>query len=220
LTIPLFPRKTEWVPPCDFPDLSSADEIAIDLETCDPHMETMGPGWARKDGYIVGYAFAVDGWRGYFPVAHEGGGNIDKRLVENFVRRTLELPNTKVMHNAAYDMGWLLSSGFKVNGRIIDTMLAAPLIDENRFSFSLNALGFDYLKEVKSEQGLKEAAGDFNVHAKKELWKLPAMFVGEYAEQDAALTLKLWQHFKTVLRKEEVESIFDLETELLPILVI
>jgi hypothetical protein len=66
------------------------------------------------------------------------------------------------------------------------------------------------LKEVKSEQGLKEAAGDFNVHAKKELWKLPAMFVGEYAEQDAALTLKLWQHFKTVLRKEEVESIFDL----------
>jgi DNA polymerase I-like protein with 3'-5' exonuclease and polymerase domains len=219
LTIPLFPRKTEWVPPPDFPDLSSADEIAIDLETCDPRMETMGPGWARKDGYIVGYAFAVDGWRGYFPVAHEGGGNIDKRLVENFVRRTLELPNTKVMHNAAYDMGWLLSSGFKVNGRIIDTMLAAPLLDENRFSFSLNALGFDYLKEVKSEQGLKEAANDFNVHAKKELWKLPAMFVGEYAEQDAALTLKLWQHFKTVLRKEEVESIFDLETELLPILI-
>ena len=149
-------------------------------------METMGPGWARKDGYIVGYAFAVDGWRGYFPVAHEGGGNIDKRLVENFVRRTLELPNAKVMHNAAYDLGWLLSSGFKVNGRIIDTMIAAPLIDENRFSFSLNALGFDYLKEVKSEMGLKEAAGDFNVHAKKELWKLPAMFVGEYAVQDEA----------------------------------
>ena len=98
-------------------------------------------------------------------------------------------------------------------------MIAAPLIDENRFSFSLNALGFDYLKEVKSEQGLKDAAADFNVHAKKELWKLPAMYVGDYAEQDAALTLKLWQHFKTVLRKEEVESIFDLETEMLPILI-
>ena len=98
-------------------------------------------------------------------------------------------------------------------------MIAAPLIDENRFSFSLNALGFDYLKEIKSEQGLKDAAADFNVHAKKELWKLPAMYVGDYAEQDAALTLKLWQHFKTVLRKEEVESIFDLETEMLPILI-
>jgi len=123
------------------------------------------------------------------------------------------------MHNAAYDCGWLLASGFEIKGRIIDTMIAAPLIDENRFSFSLNALGFDYLKEIKSEQGLKDAAADFNVHAKKELWKLPAMYVGDYAEQDAALTLKLWQHFKTVLRKEEVESIFDLETEMLPILI-
>jgi len=219
VTIPMFPRTTEWVPPYDFPDLSSADEIAIDLETCDPNMEKMGPGWARKDGYIVGYAFAVDGWRGYYPVAHEGGGNLDRRIVENFVKKVLALPNTKVMHNAAYDLGWLLASGFTVNGRIIDTMLAAPLIDENRFSYSLNALGFDYLKETKSEQGLRDAAHDFNVHAKKELWKLPAMYVGDYAEQDAALTLKLWQHFKTVLRKEEVEAIFDLETELLPILV-
>ena len=52
------------------------------------------------------------------------------------------------MHNAAYDLGWLKASGFKVNGRICDTMLAAPILDENRFSFSLNSLGYDYLKET------------------------------------------------------------------------
>jgi len=98
-------------------------------------------------------------------------------------------------------------------------MIAAGLVDENRFSYALNSLGYDYLKDVKSEQGLKEAAADFGVHPKKELWKLPAMFVGDYAEQDAALTLKLWQYLKTQLAKEEVESIFELETELLPILV-
>jgi DNA polymerase I-like protein with 3'-5' exonuclease and polymerase domains len=219
VTIPLFPQQTEWVPPSNFPDLSDAKEIAIDLETCDPNMERYGPGWPRNDGYIVGYAVAVDGWSGYFPVRHQGGGNLDQGLVERFIRRVLLLPADKVMHNAAYDCGWLLASGFEIKGRIIDTMIAAPLIDENRFSFSLNALGFDYLKEIKSEQGLKDAAADFNVHAKKELWKLPAMYVGDYAEQDAALTLKLWQHFKTVLRKEEVESIFDLETEMLPILI-
>ena len=219
MTLPLFPRQTEWVPPEKFPDLSDAKEIAIDLETCDPNMEKYGPGWPRNDGYIVGYALAVDGWSGYFPVRHQGGGNLDQGLVERFIRRVLMLPVDKVMHNAAYDCGWLMAHGYEVKGRILDTMLAAPLIDENRFSYSLNALGYDYLKEIKSEQSLKEAASDFNVHAKKELWKLPAMFVGEYAEQDAALTLKLWQHFKTVLRKEDVESIFDLETELLPILI-
>lgn len=53
-------------PPQSFPDLSQATEIAIDLETCDPNMERFGPGWPRRDGYIVGYAFAVDGWKGYF----------------------------------------------------------------------------------------------------------------------------------------------------------
>jgi DNA polymerase I-like protein with 3'-5' exonuclease and polymerase domains len=182
-------------------------------------MESMGSGWPRRDGYIVGYAVAVDGWAGYFPVAHGGGGNLDRGVVERWLRGVLATPADKIMHNAAYDLGWLRASGFEVNGRIFDTMLAAPLLDENRFSFALNSLGFDYLKEVKSEQGLKESAQDFGVHPKKELWKLPAMHVGEYAEQDAALTLKLWHHFKALLQREEVQSIFELETEVLPVLV-
>lgn len=214
----MFPTPTEWVPPQSFPNLSTAKEIAIDLETCDPNMESFGPGWPRGDGYIVGYAVAVDGWAGYFPVAHGGGGNLDRRVVERWVRDVLATPADKIMHNAAYDAGWLGASGFTINGRILDTMLAAPLLDENRFSYSLNALGFDYLQEVKSEQGLKQAAADFGVHPKKELWKLPAMYVGEYAEQDAALTLKLWQHFKIKMRQDEVESIFNLETEVFPVL--
>jgi len=219
MTMPLFPVQTDWVAPSTFPDLSSASEIAIDLETCDPHLEDMGPGWPRKDGYVVGYAVAVEGWKGYYPVAHEGGGNLDKRMVERWIQEILSTRADKIMHNAAYDMGWLLATGFTINGRICDTSIAAPLIDENRFAYSLNSLGFDYLKEIKSEQGLKQAANDFGVHPKKGLWRLPAMYVGNYAEQDAALTLKLWQHFKILMRQEEVESIFELESELLPILV-
>lgn len=182
-------------------------------------MESMGPGWPRKDGFIVGYAIAVDGWKGYFPIAHQGGGNLDERVVNRWIKKVLELPADKIMHNAAYDLGWLRASGFTVNGKIYDTMIAAPLIDENRYSYALNSLGFDYLKEIKSEQGLKDAASDFGVHAKKELWKLPAMYVGEYAEQDAALTLKLWHHLKVLVKRDEVESIFNLEIELLPVLI-
>jgi len=208
----------EWTPPQNFPDLSEAKEIAIDLETCDPNMEKFGPGWPRKDGYIVGYAVAVDGWCGYYPIAHGGGGNLDKKIVESWITEIMLLPCPKVMHNAAYDLGWLWASGFKVEGKIIDTMIAAGLVDENRFSYALNSLGFDMLKEVKSEEQLKKAAADWGVHPKKELFKLPANFVGSYGEQDAALTLKLWHHLETLLRKEEVESIFELETEMLPIL--
>ena len=212
-------RPVEWVAPDKFPDLSQAEEIAIDLETRDDNLKSLGPGWPRKDGYIVGFAVAADGYKGYFPIRHEGGGNLDEAMVKRWVASVLRLPCPKVMHNAAYDLGWLKAEGFEVNGVIYDTMLAAPLIDENRFSYSLNALGYDYLQEVKSEQALKEAAEDFGVDAKGGLWQLPAMYVGAYAEQDAALTLKLWHHFKTVLRKEELESIFELETELLPTLI-
>lgn len=218
-TLPMFPVNSEWVAPQTFPNLSTAKEIAIDLETCDPNLESFGPGWPRNDGYPVGYAVAVDGWSGYFPVAHEGGGNLDKRMVEKWMKDVMATQADKIMHNAAYDIGWMRAAGIdKINGRIIDTMLAAPVLDENRFSYSLNSLGFDYLKEIKSEQGLKQAAADFGVHPKKELWKLPAMYVGEYAEQDAALTLKLWQHFKIKLRQDECEAIFDLETRVFPVL--
>jgi DNA polymerase I-like protein with 3'-5' exonuclease and polymerase domains len=48
------------------------------------------------------------------------------------------------------------------------------------------------------------------------MWKLPARFVGGYGEQDAALTLKLWDYMKGELEKQELWSVFDLETRVLP----
>ena len=66
------------------------------------------------------------------------------------------LPNTKIFHNAQYDVGWLEASGIKVHGPIVDTMIAAALINENRFSYSLNALSVDYLNEIKAETELEK----------------------------------------------------------------
>ena len=217
--MPLFPVQTEWVAPQSFPNIFDAPEIAIDLETRDPNLETNGPGWPTKDGEVVGYAVAVEGWKGYFPIAHEGGGNLDRGLVNRWMKDVCECKADKVMHNAPYDLGWLIASGFTVNGDIHDTMIAAALLDENRFSYSLNNLGRDYLNEIKSERDLKQAAADFGVHPKKELWRLPAMYVGTYAEQDAKLTLDLWQDCKRRMRKDELDTVYQLEKDLLPILV-
>ena len=44
IQVPLFKPQTEWLPPENFPDLSSYDEIAIDLETKDPDLIKMGSG--------------------------------------------------------------------------------------------------------------------------------------------------------------------------------
>ena len=73
-------------------------------------------------------------------------------------------------------------------------------------------------KKAKSEALLYEAAKEWGVNAKAEMYKLPAMYVGPYAEQDADLTLRLWQYFKVELIKQELSSIFDLETRLFPCL--
>ena len=167
------PKGTEWIAPSMLPDLSGAEEIAIDLETRDPNIKKQGPGWPRKDGNIVGFALAVEGKKLYLPVSHEGGGNLDKKKVYKYVQDVLNLQSDKIFFNAAYDVGWLQAEGFKVNGKIIDAMIAAALIDENRFTYSLNALGFDYLKEIKSEADLKDAAAQFGVDPKAELYKLP-----------------------------------------------
>ena len=58
-------ENNEWLPPERLPDLTNADEIAIDLETYDPGLKEKGPGWARNQGKVVGVALAVDGWKGY-----------------------------------------------------------------------------------------------------------------------------------------------------------
>ena len=49
MQIPLIQPQTEWVMPDGYPDLAGYREVAIDLETKDPNLITMGSGWARKD---------------------------------------------------------------------------------------------------------------------------------------------------------------------------
>jgi DNA polymerase I-like protein with 3'-5' exonuclease and polymerase domains len=211
--------KSEWVPPLELPEIFDAKQIAIDVETKDPNLKSNGPGWPTGDGEVVGYAIAVDGWSGYIPIRHEHGGNLDEKIVNRWLKKVFESPADKIMHNAQYDAGWIKQMGFDINGRIIDTMLIASILDENRFSYSLNAISYDVLGKVKVEKGLTEAARSFGLDPKAEMFKMPAMYVGPYAEADAELTLELWNYFQVELGKEDLWQIANLELDLLPCLV-
>ena len=219
LQMAMFAPKSEWVPPAELPDIFDAKQIAIDVETRDPNIKSNGPGWPTGDGEVVGYAVAVDGWSGYIPTRHLGGGNLDERIVNKWLKKVFESPADKIMHNAQYDAGWIRQMGFTINGRIIDTMLIASLLDENRFSYSLNALSYDLLGEVKQERTLQDAAREFGLDPKAEMWKMPAMYVGPYAQVDAELTLKLWNYLSAQLTQEQLWPIANLELKLLPCLV-
>ncbi len=213
----LFDEKV-WFPPEHLPDLSGEKLIAVDVETKDPHLRDLGPGWVRNDGRLIGIAVAASEWSAYLPIAHEGGGNMAKDLVLRWLQDQLDHGMSVVFHNAQYDLGWLLSEGITVKGRILDTMIAAPLLDENRFSYSLNALGSTYLGQRKAEEDLRRAASQHGVDAKAEMWKLPAERVANYAEMDATLTLSLWNVLHKKLVEDDCEKILETELALLPMI--
>ena len=210
---------TEWVAPTEFPDLRKADEIAIDLETRDPDLKTLGSGSIIGNGEVVGIAVAVDGYKNYFPIAHGTGPNMDRDRVLRWFKDVCESPAIKIFHNAMYDVSWIRNLGIKINGLIIDTMVAASLIDENRFSFTLNSLSWKYLNKGKNESLLTKAAKERGLDPKADMWKMPASEVGAYAEEDAALTLELWHHFERIIIEEDLQNVFNLETDLFPCLV-
>ena len=215
----LFTPQTEWVVPEELKDLRGHKEIAIDLETCDPELTERGSGSVTGRGRIVGIAVAVEGWSGYYPIAHEGGGNMDKKLVLNWLQDLFKQDAVFVFHNAMYDVCWLRSSGITPPAKIVDTMIAASLVNENRWSFRLDALAKEYAGIGKDEAVLQAAAREYGIDAKKDMWKLPSMFVGQYAERDAESTLKLWHRMKIELSDQDLWTIFDMETKLFPCLV-
>ena len=213
-------KKHIWSAPSEYKDLSEAEEIAIDLETRDEGINKgLGAGWAVGKGEIIGFAVATEGWQGYYPFGHFGGGNLIKEQVLKYMHDICNLPCRKIFHNAQYDVGWLKAYGIDVKGEIVDTMVAGALIDENRYTYKLNALGKDYVGELKAETDLIEAAKAHGVDPKMEMWMLPAEHVGYYAEQDARLTYLLWQRFKHEIHRQNLETIWNLERELLPIVI-
>jgi DNA polymerase I-like protein with 3'-5' exonuclease and polymerase domains len=219
MQIPIFKPQTEWLPPEEFPNLSKHKEIAIDLETKDPELIKMGSGSVTGKGDVVGVAVAVPGWSGYYPIAHEGGGNMDRKKVLKWFQDVLSTPAVKIFHNAMYDVCWIRALGLSINGKIVDTMIASAIVDENQMRYDLNNCSKRYTGKTKNETDLYQAAKDWGVDPKAEMYKLPAIYVGAYAQKDAEITLELWKELKKEIDYQDINSIFDLETELFPCLV-
>ena len=185
-------------------DLDGITTVAVDLETYDPNLKTKGLGAIRGDGFVCGVAIATGKDTVYFPLSHSDTNlSLDKKLKlwEILDEKLFQNKNiTKVFHNAMYDVCWIRAvTGKKMKGRIVDTMVAASVIDENRFRYSLDSLSKDFLKEKKGGYDLQEKTLVWSKGTIKDpmsnMHKLPASIVKDYAKQDVNLTLKLWKLF-------------------------
>jgi len=214
-------------------DLKGVDTVAVDIETYDPNLKTKGLGAIRNDGFICGIAVATEKETAYFPLRHSDiftDYKRDEKIWNVLNEKIFQNENiTKVFHNAMYDVCWIRAvTGMKMKGRIVDTMIAASVIDENRFKYSLDSLSKDYLNEEKYKYDLQQKTLEWSGGTVKDpmtnMHKLPASIVKEYAKQDVNLTYKLWNLFnkkidEILYTKDDGEQktcrqIFELETKL------
>lgn len=210
----------------NLPDLSGAARIGLDTETKDPGLEAgLGPG-ARRGGYIAGISVAVpegDSW--YLPIAHEGGGNLDKEQVLRWASEQLSRPNQpKVGANLLYDLDFLSVAGVEVAGPFLDVQVAEPLINEFRFSYSLETLATHYLGTGKDSDELYQYCADhYGGRATRKaqigrVWKVPGGVAAAYAKSDALLPLRIMELQEKELAEQNLTELFDLETRLIPML--
>ena len=185
-------------------DLDGIDTVAVDLETYDPNLKTKGLGAIRGDGFVCGVAVATGRDTVYFPINHSDTNlSLDKKikLWEALDEKLFQNEKiTKVFHNAMYDVCWIRAvTGKKMKGRIVDTMIAGSVIDENRFKYSLDSLSKDYKIGSKYQYDLQQKTLEWSKGTIKDpmtnMHKLPASIVKDYAKQDVDLTFKLWKMF-------------------------
>jgi len=213
-------------------DVVDGDVVAVDLETYDPELKTHGSGAIKGKGKVCGIALAYRDKKLYYPIGHKGDNHGKNRVWKKLNEKIFQNEKiTKVFHNAMYDVCWIRSAtGMMLKGPIYDTMIAASIIDENRLRYTLDSLGKDYLGETKYKFDLAERSKEEHGIADPmaNMHKLPWEIVIDYAEQDVALTLNLWNKFKDLIKKpiktvskkhKTLENIFDIETRLFPCLV-
>lgn len=218
----LFSPSSDWKPREVLIDYSSSKYIAVDTETYDPNLKSNGPGGFKKDGFVVGISLCDEHKRMcYLPIRHQGGGNLPEELIISYLKNVLETSKTKVFANALYDLEWLSTLGVNTQGSIFDIQVAETLINENRKSFSLDNISYDYLREKKDETLLEDAVRSMvsaRANVKQNLWKLHSSYVGPYAEKDAELTMRVFLMQLPILEKEELTKVMKIESRLIPLL--
>lgn len=225
MQLPLIVPVSDWRPPKidELPNWAGAKRIAIDIETYDPTLKELGPG-VRRNGYIVGVSFAIeDGPSCYLPLRHQGGDNMEnpEKVLGWLKQQSDSFTGEITGANLSYDCDWLFHIGIKFpNIKMFrDIQIAEPLIWEFARSYSLEAISQKYLGVGKNEGTLREAATAYHVDPKKDLWQLPARYVGAYAEADAKLPLIIMRRQEREIETQELQSVFDMESRLLPVLV-
>lgn len=223
--------ESTWQPPSieELPDdWNQFDYIGVDTETRDDKLKLIGPGGGRHDGsYLVGVSLAFRNSKHdiksyYLPIRHYSGGNMPVDSTLSYLRnKAAEYKGNIAGARLAYDLDILGSENitFPNVAFFRDVQIAAPLLYELHNSYALDAILAREKLPLKDETLLKQAAADYGVDPKAEMWKLHSKFIGHYAMRDAVAPLELIERLHPKIMQKKVREVYDLECKLLPVLV-
>jgi DNA polymerase-1 len=191
--------------------LSSATIIAFDTESTstDPQM---------ADLVGVAVAWGMDaGEAAYIPVGHKDFAGLPWQEVRAALEPAFgDARISKVAHNASYDVGLLRRYGLSVAGDLVDTMVAAWLIDPGSRGLGLKDLAWTRLRIEMTP--ILELIGSGKNQITMDA--VPAAQAAAYASADACVTLRLADVLLPELAERGLTHLFrEIEMPLVPVLV-
>ena len=180
--------------------MSAAEVIAVDTETT---------GFNVKDGrdYLMGISVAyrlgaLGIMSAYFPFRH-CQDNLPMEWLPD-LKMVLER-DALVFHNLKFDLHSLATVGVVPRGKVYDTLNMAHMVNEEWPSKSLDWLSRKLLGDSKTKDkvsGWTEAFGWASV---------PPGLMAPYAQQDAELTLRLFEELWPRMREQELHVLWPRE---------
>lgn len=192
-----------------FESLLAAPAIAVDTETT---------GFNVKDGrdFLIGISVAFHHplfgmMSAYFPFRHEED-NLNRECLMK-IKTVLEATDKHLyFHNLKFDLFSLKSIGIVPKGRLYDTAVMAHLVNEEWPSKSLDWLSRVLLKDNKTKD---EVAAWAKIYG----WgRVPAKIMAPYAQQDAELTLRLFDLLWSRMKRQSLDSLWPIEASFTDVL--
>lgn len=186
--------------------------VAIDTETTS--LDTIS-------AELVGLCISCEDQKAYYlPCGHRDGNLWSARQVcDDFLKPLFENPALDlVFHNAKYDLRVLRKYGLgNPKGRLIDTMVAASMLDPGKRGISLDDLANKYFgyQKITTEELIGPKGKD-----QKSFADVSVEAATQYGAEDADFTLRLWKALEPKLQEQNLQNPYwEVEMPLLPILI-
>ena len=159
----------------------------------------------------------------YFPLRHPDTDNFDRTQVFGWLKDLIASDVRIVTQNGGYDWGWLRAEAdikMPSSDRLEEIGALATLIDENQFSYSLDALCKHYGLPGKDETLLLQAveAAGFPLRARQGAPLPTARAIRRPLRRSrCGETLALFEKLKPILDQEGTRAAYRLEVDLMPL---